>query len=785
MNMKTILALSFLATVFFLEPVLEAAPTAEGKAAEGKPEISRLDPRGVQRGVEVKIKVFGTNLLGLSEVKFSNEKIKADILDIDEKTTEAWITVLASPDLKRGDYEFSLKNEKGESARVKLFVDDLPQILETASDAVSKLPALPVTFSGTLDPQADRDEIEFEAKAGQTLVFEFSATSIGSKANAMLALFDEKRNLLASNNGFDGADPLVVHKFSKSGIYRLKISDEAMGGSENHFYRLSVGEFPEVVGIFPLSVATNAAAEVELVGYNLPAGARVKFEANKAGEMEVPIDLEKFHVRKAFKVLVTDDSELLEVEPNDSPGQATRISVPGAIGGRLFSQGRDARDNDLFRFEGRAGQVLVVETMAARRGSPIDTRIEILHPDGKPVERVLLQGVRNSNITFRGIDANIQDVRVENWEEMELNELLYMRGEVCKLFRMPQGPDSGFQFYSLNGKRRTYFDTTPTAHADEEACYIVEPHLPGTKLVDNGLPVFPLHYENDDDGERRLGSDSRLVFTVPSNGAYLVRVSDSRGFSGERFAYRLSVREAKPDFKVTLNGANPVVPPGSGQEFSFAAERTDGFEGEIKIDISGLPEGFLASNPLSIQAGHTSASGSIFAATDAKDPAEMPAIKMTATAKVDGKTITKEVNSFAKIKLGEKPKLMVALEPYAEGETNFVERSISEKPLEITIAPGQIIPVWIKIKRSGHDDLVSFTAENLPHGVIVDNIGLSGVLIPKEESERQVFLKAARWVPETERLAHLQAKQAGNPTSLPVLIRVRNPSSNQQVSALK
>jgi hypothetical protein len=150
-----------------------------------------------------------------------------------------------------------------------------------------------------------------------------------------------------------------------------------------------------------------------------------------------------------------------------------------------------------------------------------------------------------------------------------------------------------------------------------------------------------------------------------------------------------------------------------------------------------------------------------------------------------GTKVVKEVNNLGKIKLGEKPKLIVALEPYAENETNFVTRSISEKPLEITIAPGQTIPAWLKIKREGHEDLVTFTVENLPHGVIVDNIGLSGVLIPKGENERQIFLRAAKWVPETDRLAYCQAKQAGNPTSLPVLIHVRKPSSEQQVSALK
>src|SRR5260370_39676162 len=146
---------------------------------------------------------------------------------------------------------------------------------------------------------------------------------------------------------------------------------------------------------------------------------------------------------------------------------------------------------------------------------------------------------------------------------------------------MPQGPDSGFQFYDFQGKRRDYFDTSPVAHALDEPAYIVEPHPPGTKLVPTGLPVFTLYYANDDDGERKLGSDSRLLFTAPADGSYLVRVTDAifhlpspishpppshsslshpmgegrgegqregEGRGEGRFAYRLTVRKAKPDF---------------------------------------------------------------------------------------------------------------------------------------------------------------------------------------------------------------------------------------------
>lgn len=783
------LILSVLTLSAAKKPKMEKA-----KAVGDKPDISRLEPRGIQRDVETKVKLVGTNFIGLTELIFSNPKLKGEILeDEDEKPTEAWIKITAASDLARGGYDISVKNEKGESGKVKLYVDDLPQFSEITTNKITKLAKVPMTFWGALDPMADSDEVEFAVKSGQTIVFDLAAKSIGSKANVMLALFDLKGKMLANNNSFDGGDPLLVHTFSASGNYTVRVSDETLAGSVDHFYRLSIGEFPEVIGSFPLSVTTNAEAEVELLGYNLPLKSSVKFKAEKVAEMDVPLDLDKFRSRKALKVLATDGIEALEVEPNNSPGEANKMRNPGTMNGRIWSENigsskmsRDVfHDVDLFQFDAKASQILVVEMEAARRGSPIDTRIEILHVDGTQVERVLLQAVRDSHINFRPVDANTPDIRVENWTEMELNELMYLQGEVAKIFRMPQGPDSGFQFYSLGGKRHCYFDTSGIVHALDEPCYIVEAHPPGTKLVPNGLPVFPLYYANDDGGERNTGSDSRLLFTVPSDGAYLVRVTDSLGRSGNRFAYRLAVRPARPDFKVTLNGANPSVPPGSGQEFSFMAERIDGFDDEIAVEISGLPSGFACSTPVVIQSGHIAANGTIFAAADAKDPGEMAQTKITATAMINGKKIVKDVNNLGKIKLGEKPKLIVSLEPYVETETNFVVRSVSEKPLEITIAPGQSVPAWLKVQRSGHEDLVTFTVENLPHGVIVDNIGLSGVLIPKGENERQIFLKAAKWVPATDRLAYCQAKQSGNPTSLPILIHVRKPGSEQKVTALK
>lgn len=743
---------------------------AKPKPIGDKPDITRFEPRGIQRGTEIRVRLVGTNFVDLTDVKTSNSNLVAKLDgESDESTTEAWINVKPAANLPRGGYDVWVANAKGESAKVKLYVDDIPQAQESKN---AKPLRLPVAFWGTLNPMGDLDVVQFEARSGQSLVLDLAAQSIGSKADVTIILFDPQGNLVQANSGFDGPDPLIAFTAKKSGRYKVQIKDTTAAGSPDSFYRLTIGELPVVVGIYPESASVNKEQEIQLVGYNL-GDAKVRVKPAKTGDMDVPIDMAKYRPRKTFKVLVTDGAELVEREPNDAPAEATPIPVPGTVCGRIWSA--SGSDVDLYRFHARAGESLMVETDAARRGSPIDTKIEVLYGDGKPIERLQLQAVRDSAITFKSIDSKSPDIRVENWQEMELNQYVFLNGEVCKIFRMPEGPDSGFQLYQNRGMRRDYFDTSGASHALDEPCYIVEAHPPGEKLVPNGLPEFPLYYENDDDGERELGSDSRLQFIAPADGDYLVRVTDTRGYAGERFVYRLTVRDSAPDFKVALNATSPTISPGSGQEFSLTVDRIDGFDDDIVVDFQNIPDGFKVSTPITIQGGHLDAKGTINAAPDAKQPdaSAIEKIKVTATGKIAGKKMVKTVNSFQAIKLGEKPKLIVALEPYSEGNTNFVPRTIADKPVEITIAPGQIVPVWLKVQRNGFDDVTTFTAENLPHGVIIDNIGLNGVLIPAKETHRQIFLKAAKWVPETDRLFHVQAKQAGNPTSLPVLLRVR------------
>lgn len=472
--------------------------------------------------------------------------------------------------------------------------------------------------------------------------------------------------------------------------------------------------------------------------------------------------------------------ESAEHEPNDVPAQANRLTLPARVTGTIG--GANGRvDSDVFRFAAKAGEQWVFEVNAARSKSKLDSFLEVLDAQGQRVPRVLLQAVRDSYFTFRGkSDSETDDFRVFNWEEMHINDYLYANGEVVKFWLFPRGPDSGFVVYPGQGNRWGYFDTTPLAHALGEPCYIVRPHPPGTKLVPNGLPVFSLHYENDDDGHRELGKDSRLFFTAPADGEYLVKVKDVRGLQGADFRYTLTVRERRPDFTVTLAGANPSVGAGSAKEFKVSAQRIDGFEGPIRVDIAGTPPGFTVTSPVVIEAGQIEAFGVIVADAGAAPPAadKANATTVTATARVGERDVTHAVNNLGAIKLGPAPKLRVTIGP-AEGGPQPASAS-GHGPLEFAIEPGQTITLTVKVERNGFKGQAPFGKEgsgrNLPFGVIVDNLGLNGLLVLENQQERTFFVTADRSTPEQVRPFHLTTASEGGQSSAPVLLRVKRPS---------
>jgi WD40 repeat protein len=482
--------------------------------------------------------------------------------------------------------------------------------------------------------------------------------------------------------------------------------------------------------------------------------------------------------------IASKDAAAEENEPNNAPADKAiaKVPVPGTIRGNMNEPG----DVDLHRFSAKAGERITLEIHAARAGSPLksklDSRIQVLHADGSPVERAALQAVRSSWLTFRGKDANTSDdFRVQHFREMELNEFLYCDGEIVKLWMYPRGPDSGFMVYPGQGTRHTYFDTTAVSHPLGAPAYVVRPLPPGTVPPPNGLPVFKLLYENDDDARRTGGKDSVLHFTAPKDAEYLVRVSDTRDFGGKDHGYELRLRPTVEDFSVTLaSGSTPTISPGSGREFMLKADRLDEFEGPITVEFTDLPPGFTALSPITIEAGQTIAYGAIYAAADAAEPTKENAAgsKMIVTAQTRQGLVRHESKAFGEIKRGTAAKVTVEILP---DEGTPVIRNEPGQPLEIAIKPGQTITAKVRATRHDFKDRIELGKEdsgrNLPHGTYVDNLGLNGLLVVEGETERQFFLTAPRWVPETVRPIFFRAKGDGGQTTRPILLHVKRSSN--------
>ena len=538
------------------------------------------------------------------------------------------------------------------------------------------------------------------------------------------------------------------------------------------------------VNEMPIGIVANATGSLQILTLNgdqISIASDVVQKVLSDAKQRMSVAVNNAAETNSDSAIATDSAppaEVPESEPNNEFANAAKIDLPVRITGVVGSATPSDIDQDLYRFSAKAGERWIVSVNASRAGSPLDSRIEVLDEYGKSVVQARLQALRESYFTFRGKDSSTSDdFRVHNWEDMELNEYLYAGGEVVKLWLYPRGPDSGFKVFPGAGSRFTYFGTTPTSHALGAPAYIVRKLVDEEEALPNGLPVFPIYYENDDDGLRRWGKDSRLSFVAPRSGDYFVKIRDARGFSGADFKYTLEILKPKPDFEIKVEGTKLKLPVGSGREWQVTATRLDELEEEILVEVHGLPEGFVATNPLVIEADQMVARGTIYATPAAQqlldasagDKAATKKFELTLTAKSRhaGKWIEHELKEKIEIELTSAPELKVKLVDVADAARELAE---------LNIRPGQTISARLVIDRHDVKGPVSFggddSGRNLPHGTIVDNIGLNGLLLPDGVNDREFFITAAEWMTPQRRQIHLRSQSKDNPTSKPIWLNV-------------
>jgi hypothetical protein len=589
--------------------------------------------------------------------------------------------------------------------------------------------ALTATIQGAINPAGDIDFYRFEVKPGQEVGVQVTLP-MGAKLEPVLEMVDPRGKVVASStNG------LLGHVCVEGGTYAVGLRDREYRGEPGYTYTLKIEAVPVVTSVFPMGLQRGTDSEVTLEGANLGENRKVSVSipADAAPGSKVPVKV----MTPQGPALGNPQVIVGEFAEETKPGAL--LAVPGTGNGRIEKAGQ----RDVWRFTGKKGQRLVIEVLAARAGSPLDSTIEVSDAQGHPIPIATLRAVAKVYSTFRDHDSVGAGIRLESWNELAVNDYVLIGTELVRVEALPRNPDDDCRFFSEQGRRLAYLGTTPTHHPQGEPMYKVQIHPPGQTFPPNGLPVVTLFARNDDGGPG-YGKDSRLFFDPPADGEYQVHVGDSRGQGSRDHTYRVTVRPPRPSFNVKLNPTAPSVSKGSGVPLEITAERIDGFQGPIQVEFTGLPTG-LTVPKTTILAGENTTSVTLFAAADATLPAGgAPNITLKAQAIIDDRPVEKVVP-------GGKPTL---IEP---GEiVTTTEQS------EVTIRPGSETRLTVTIeRRQGFTGRIPIEVRGLPHGVRVLDVGLNGILITPRETKRTIVLYAEPWVEPTSHPIVVLAKREG------------------------
>jgi hypothetical protein len=710
------------------------------------PTLDSVSPLGLSRGTTTELTLEGLNLAKASAIYFSEPGVTGKILRVKElpdgsdirlgsngtlstvdlgplpPRNQVTVEVDVSAKAEIGPVGFRLLTPLGTTPEGRVLIE--PYYGESADREPNDSPDqavetyLPAILTGTISKPGDVDYFKIQVKAGEQLTFENGAQMIGSSLQPVVAILAEDQALVKEFGTDGGMDTLwFAHRFEKAGTYYIRVSDYAQSGSGRNFYRIKVGNFPVVTRAYPLGVQVGQSRDEHLYGWNLKPNV-VHIDGKPTAGYEDLLRLRPNHAFNEVKLAVGVEPEVEAARDNDTIEKAQPLPVPATVNGRLEKPGEFA----FYRFTAKKGQKLILDVNARRLGSDLDSFLEVLDAKGSRIERATIRATWQTAITLADQTSSNTGLRILSWSDMKPGDFVMVGNEIIRIERLPKGPDEDVFFEQFGGQRLAFFDTTTEAHAIDKPVYKIQLHPPGTKFSNNGLPLVHLYYQNDDGGPG-YSKDSLIHFIAPADGEYVVKLRDIQGLGGDNYAYRLTIREPRPDFRLAVNNRNPNVPVGGCIPITVTARRMDEFDGPIDVKIQDLPAGFSATPGL-IQSGQVNSTMLLCASTNAKIDQAVP-LKIVG---VSG-NITREANPDDRLKL---ISLMTPPDLKMTAETK-----------EVTIAQGGTGKITVSIQRQNEfAGRVPIDVRNLPPHVQVPDVGLNGILLNENESRRTFTIEA-------------------------------------------
>jgi hypothetical protein len=260
----------------------------------------------------------------------------------------------------------------------------------------------------------------------------------------------------------------------------------------------------------------------------------------------------------------------------------------------------------------------------------------------------------------------------------------------------------------------------------------------------------------NDDGE---GKDSRLDWTCPAAGEYVLQVSDLHSRGGDNFVYHVAARAAQPDFSLICDDDKALIGPGGGYAMYVIGTRRNGFTGDIKLTVEGLPSGVTATADR-VPADMTQACVILRAAADAKPG--IARIRMWGTGEVkrpDGTVATLRRLVAAQQEIyfpgGGRGRYPVNTHVVSVTEPADVVLKLSANRADLK--PGESVTIDVDVlRRAGFDKNVVLDVylrhlgqkygDPLPRGISLDE-GASKTLLGPTENRGRIVLRATSDAP--------------------------------------
>ncbi len=356
-------------------------------AFAAEPRIHQLVPQGVRRGAEVTVKLLGPRVgAEPQEVLFDATGVSVVKLEpADGNTLQATLNV--AEDSPLGRHAIRLRTATGVSNLVTLHVGALESVDEVEpNSAVAQAQAIPLgrTVHGVIQTEDD-DYFAVDMTEGQRISVEVEGMRLGRIFfDPCVELLDADGQPVAASDDEPAAyqDAFLSYIAPAAGRYFVRLRDSAYQGNDQSTYLLHIGDFPRPEAVYPPAVVAGQPTEVTVLGdargdskqmVTAPAGTVGLYDFHCADEAGV--------APSGFPLELVATPPVLEVEPNNSLKEATRMAAPGTAAGVIGAE----KDRDHFVVSMKKDEVLDLRVRARELRSGLDPVLRVFDSEGKRV----------------------------------------------------------------------------------------------------------------------------------------------------------------------------------------------------------------------------------------------------------------------------------------------------------------------------------------------------------------------------------------------------------------